>query len=138
MLDARHDHLGYSARDDEIEVGEIGRNVEREPVPSHPLLHVNPYAGNLPVARPHTCITFSPRGSDAEFLQRPDDAVFQSAQEPVQILSVLCEIEDRVPDELAGSMKRDVATPFDLEHVDPSGCESFAGRRQVFDLEGAA
>src|SRR5437870_1821446 len=46
-LDRRHLDSRNSTRNDALELGEVGRDVQREPVPRHPLLHVNPDAGDL-------------------------------------------------------------------------------------------
>src|SRR5439155_9594557 len=101
---------------------EIRGDVQREPVPGDPLLHVNPDARDLarPPSRPHTGVAWLPLGGDTQRRQGLDQRLLECAEVPVEVLPVAGQVEDGVADELAGAVERDVAAPLDLEHLEPS------------------
>ena len=56
----------------------------------------------------------------------------------MQILAVLSEVEDGISYELAGTVERDIATPFDVEEFDTLRFERLQRRREVCLLKGPA
>jgi hypothetical protein len=70
-----------TARDDTIEVGEVGREVERETVAHHRTVQLDSDRGQLFAAVPDARETWPPRlGFDAQLLQVIDDRLFQLLQ----------------------------------------------------------
>src|SRR5213083_2511500 len=117
-FNGRHLDAGYSAWHDAPELGEVGGHVQREPMPGDPLLHVDPDARDLPVPSPHAGVTRIPRGGYAEPGERVDQRLLEGAEVPVEVPLVTGQVDDRVADELAGSVERHVPAALDLEDPD--------------------
>jgi hypothetical protein len=118
VCDGRHLDARDAARHDQVEVREFGGHVQGESVPRYPLFHVNADAGDLAALRPHTRQSLIALAGNAERSDCRDERLFDRTQKPMQVLPVLAEEKDRIPNELARAMKGHVATPLDLEHVD--------------------
>jgi hypothetical protein len=56
----------------------------------------------------------------------------------VKVAFVPLEIDDRIPDQLAFAMERDIAAALDLEQLDASSAEKLRRRQKVLLLRGAA
>ena len=108
---------------------EVRRDIEREAVPRHPLLHVNPDAGDLPAACPHARESRTPLRRDIQDRERVDQRLLERAQIPVQILPVGAQVEDGIADQLARAMERHVAAALDFEHVDALSLQQVLGVR---------
>src|ERR1041385_1224739 len=108
----RHHDVGDAARDDEVEQRQIGADVEREAVHRHPLFYVDADARDLAraTAGPHSGLSGIPPGGNAERAETLDQDRFQLAEVPVEIAAPAVEVEDRIPDELAGGVQRDIAS----------------------------
>src|SRR2546423_2664600 len=129
--DRRHYDAIDAARDYEVEEGEIGGDVEREAVPRHPVARMNPNRGDLFPASPDAGIGGVALAGDPEIGQCVDQRLLDLSQIPVQILPVPLEVDDRITDQLSGSVKRHVAAALDLEKLDTFAFEKFGGRDQV-------
>src|SRR5881398_1584366 len=97
--------------------------VQRKPMPRDPLLHVDPDARDLPVPSPHAGVTRVPRGAYAESGERVDQRLLEGAEVPVEVPLVTRQVDDRVADELAGSVERHVPAALDLEDLDAIAAE---------------
>src|SRR6266581_1770061 len=115
-----HLDSGDSAGNDPLELGEVRRDVQREPMPRDPLLHVDPDAGDLPAPPPgpHAGVTRVPLGGYAEVGERVDQCLLQGAEIPVEIRLVAGQVDDGVADELSGPVEGNVTAALDLEHLD--------------------
>jgi hypothetical protein len=120
-----------------VKVREISGYVEGEAVPSDPLLHVNPDAGDLATLCPDSSVVFATFPPDPEVLQSANQALLELPQEPMKILPMLAEIEDRVSDQLPGSVKGDVSTALNLEQLDSPLLQGISWSREVFRSEAA-
>src|SRR6185295_11805351 len=116
--DRRHDHAIDAAWNDEVEPGEIGGDVEGEAVPGDPVARVNADGCDLPAARPHAGVGGVSLAGNSIVSEGVDQRLFDFPEIPVQVLTVSLEIDDRIADELAGSMESDVTTALDLEDLD--------------------
>src|SRR5690606_27710031 len=116
----RHAAISYSAGDHQVEVGEIGIHIQRQPVHGHPTAAPDPHRAELtlgadliraypdarPVLDPPCVETEIATGQHHRLLERPKVAV--------DVREDASEIEDRITDELTGPMKGDVAAPIDV------------------------
>src|SRR5882762_5584430 len=125
----RHLHALNPAGDDAIEVRQISGDVEGKPVPGNPLLHVNADARDFLAAGPHARESRVALREDAEHVERLDQRLLERTQIPMQVLLVGAEIENRITDELAGPVERDVSAALHFEHVDPGRLEHVPGLR---------
>src|SRR4029078_9594435 len=100
-----HDHAIDAARDDEIEIGEICRDVEREPVPRNPVAGVNTDGRDLLSSGPDAGESGVALTRDSVVGQRIDQRLFDLPQVPMQVLTVPFQIDDRIADELTRSVK---------------------------------
>src|SRR5256885_17168222 len=116
----RHLHTRNPARHDAPELGKICRDVQREPVPRDPLLHVNSDARDLaaPAPGPHAGVTRVPLGGYPEVGERVDQCLLQGAEIPMEIRLVAGQVDDRVAPELAGAGEGRLTAPLDFEDVD--------------------
>src|SRR2546426_7389534 len=92
-------------------------------MPGDPLLHVDPDARDLPVPSPHAGVTRVARGGYAEPGERVDQRLLEGAEVPVEVPLVTRQVDDRVADELAGSVERHVPAALDLEDLDAIAAE---------------
>src|SRR5947208_7437096 len=92
-------------------------------MPGDPLLHVDPDARDLAVPSPHAGVTRIPRGGYAEPGERVDQRLLEGAEVPVELPLVTRQLDDRVADELAGSVERHVPAALDLEDLDAIAAE---------------
>src|SRR5215213_10594535 len=113
---AGHHDISDSAGYDQIEVAEIGADVESKAMECDPLLHVNPDAGNLASARPNASESRIRSCYDAQLCQRTDQSVLEATQIPVKVLTMLPQIDNGVTHKLAGTVVGHVAAALHLEH----------------------
>src|SRR5207244_12724641 len=79
LQNRRHLHALDSAWHDAIEVCEISDDVECEPMPGHPLLHVNADARDLLAPRPHARVARIALRGAVEDAERLDECVTAGA-----------------------------------------------------------
>ena len=73
---------------------------------------------DLAPPRPHSRVSRVPFCLDARLGECYDERLLYLAQIPVQVATVSLQIEDRIADELSGTVERDVATAFDFVDLD--------------------
>src|SRR5262249_50616058 len=83
------------------------------------LLASDPDAGQPP----------DPAGPDAKIRGRADEHLLEIANVTVDVAAVGLQIDDRIAEDLAGTVVRDVAAPNGFVTMDTAGCEQ-AGRSQ--------
>src|SRR5439155_16938108 len=106
----RHPPIRDSARNDQVEIAEVGCVVERKSVTGDPsgnadtdgreFLLPNPYAGQA--GNPSSLDPVIPRHSNQHFLQIANVAM--------DVAAIGFQIDDRIPDDLTGTVIGDVAT----------------------------
>ena len=109
-----------------------------KPCQRHPLARVHADGGDLAVAHPDAGLARVARGVDAERREHANHHVLELAQVPMQVLRVPLEVDDRIADQLAGSVKGDVAAALDVEQLHAARRELLGGCEQVASLGGAA
>ena len=111
-----------AARDDVVEHGEVGIDVEREPVPGTPTRDLHADGRDLLVGHPHAGEPRLPVCLDPESGEDGDQRVFEAphvGHDVAQAVAPLGQRDDRVADELAGSVIGDVATPVGVHQLRP-------------------
>src|SRR5215203_2997855 len=132
-----HDTLN-STRYDQIEVAEIGADVESKAMECDPLLHVNPDAGNLAAARPHASQPRIRSCHDAELCQGLDQTALEATQVPVKVLAMLPQIDDGVTHKLARTMISDVTTALHFEHRYPTALQHCSANGEALGAGAAS
>ena len=107
--------VGDAARDDVVEEREIGIDVEREPVHRAPAAQLHADRRDLAVLDPHARIPVEASGAaHAEIGERVDQQLLDGAHVRDRVGHAAAALprhgEDRIADELAGAVIRDVAT----------------------------
>src|SRR2546427_12933534 len=80
---------------------------------------------NLLAADPDAAFGSLPRRVDPEVRTRSEEDLLEVRHEPFHLESVR-EPQDRIADELAGSVIRRLAAPFDLKNLEPGGEDGLA------------
>ena len=129
---AGHHDLLDPAGDDQVEQIEIGKDVEREAVEGHPLLHVDADARDLPARGPHAGAARVPVGLDAERRRAPGSAT-SSRLRRYQWRSCRCspEVENGIAYQLPRRVEGDVTPALDLEHLDAAALQLRRRQRQT-------
>src|SRR5207247_2540180 len=103
--------------DDPGEVAEVGGDVDREAVLRHEAGHAHPDGGDLGEPGPHAGLPGDAVPLDAVGRERAYERLLEVAQVPDDV-GAASEADDRVTDELAGTVVGDHAAAVRLEHLD--------------------
>src|SRR5439155_19735843 len=125
--DRSHDDAVYTAGNYEIEVREIGRDVESEAMPGDPIASVNANRRDLLLACPHSGKRGVALTGDAVIRERVDQRLLDLSQVPMQVLAVTFKIDDGVADQLTGPMKGYISAALDLEQLNAFTLEKLRG-----------
>ncbi len=112
--------IGDTARDDVLEHPEIGIDVERESVTGAAARDLHPDRGDLLVTDPDARVTRLALGRDAEVGERVDEHTFECPHvrhDVAQSVAPVGEGDDRVADQLPGTVIRDVAAAIRTHEV---------------------
>src|SRR5256886_2607803 len=133
LLYRRHGDPRNPARHDALEVGEIRRDIQREPVPRDPLLHVHADAGDLAAspAGPDAGVAGPTLGRDVELGERVDQGLLERAQVPVQVAAIAAQVQDGIADELPRAVERDVAAALHLDDGDRKSTRLNSSHSQI-------
>src|SRR5262245_22032377 len=123
--DRRDTALGNTARHDQIEVVEIGRDVQREPVARNPSGDADADRRKLVAADPDAGESFDAPGVDAVVARWTNQYLFEVADVAVDVAAIRPEIHDGIADDLPGSVVGDVAAASGLVHLDAARLERF-------------
>src|SRR3982751_1447311 len=129
-----HSTVGDAAGDDQVETGEIGRDVEGEAVAGHPAGDADANRGQLVVstgAGPHAGQSFDAAGVDAVARGGPNQHFLEVAYVAMHVAAVRLEVEDGIPDDLAGPMVGDVAAAAGLVDFDAAPSQRLVGGETV-------
>src|SRR5512138_1900550 len=129
--DRRDTALGNTTRHDQIEVVEIGSDVQREPVARNPSGDADANRRKLVATDPDAGESFDAPGVDAVVARGTNQHVFEVADVAVDVAAIRPEIDDGIPDDLAGSVVGDVAAASGLVHLDAAGRKRFGRREDV-------
>src|SRR5690606_3103975 len=119
------------------EVVEVGVDIQREAMRGDPAPGVDSHGANLAFlafwAHPDTGTVLNPPRFDAEVRQGLDYNLLQGSQVAAKVGKDALQVENRIHDELAGSMEGDVpaavycdcfgANPFECSRVNQEVCE---------------
>ena len=114
---------GHPARVDEVEVGEIDGDVERDPVVAHAALDAEPEGADLARVRavgvaPAAGVAVAPAGGDAERGAGRHEGRLERADERPDHQAARSERDDRVGDQLARAVVGDLAAALDADDLD--------------------
>ena len=112
--------IADTARDDVIEHRKVGIDVERESVPRPPPRHSHADRRDLLVADPHAGVAGRPVGRDPEVGTNRDEHGFELADvgdDVALACAPLLEGDDRVADELTGTVVCHVAAAISLDEL---------------------
>jgi hypothetical protein len=121
-----HRTVGNAAGDDVVaQVRHVGRDVEGEAVHRAPVLQPHADGGDLPRVRPvdvdpHARVLPQPAGGQPECGDGVDHELFDVA-DVLGGTETVAHVHDRIADELAGAVVRDVAAPPDPDEVRADG-----------------
>src|SRR5207302_10843740 len=118
MRDRSHACAVQPARRDEPEMIEIRAHVERETVRGHPSRDADADCGDLVVANPDAALAVGAFGGDAEFGDGADQHLFKLGDVLPHVTIAFAEVNDRIADELAGTVIGDIAAARRLEKTD--------------------
>src|SRR5215469_4789468 len=104
LAHGRHAAAVDPARDDRIEVAEIGRYVQREAVPGSPAADADADRSDLARADPYASHRIAARRFDTELGERVDHRSFQIAQILGHVAVAAFEFEYRIADQLSGTV----------------------------------
>src|SRR5262249_16115766 len=123
--------VGGPAGDDELELVEVGVRIEAEPgARSHaPAPHSN--GPGLFAADPHAGETGDALRGHAVLCDGANQHLFQIAHITVHVAAIRLEVDDRVADELPGTVICDIAASTGLVHVDASSRQRLRSREDV-------
>jgi hypothetical protein len=135
--------IGDAAGNDEVEVAEVGGDVEGETVGGDPAADVDAdgseflfgdIAGRL---HPDAGFAGDAIGGEAEIGGGADHGLFEGADVPVNVAADGIDIEDGVADDLAGAMIGDVSSAVGFTELHIFLAEDIFGGEEIF-LAGAA
>src|SRR5688572_21142534 len=104
-----HAAIGDPARHDQVETGEVGGDVEGEAVARHPARDADADGGELHVAYPGAAEAFHASGCDPEVRGGANQHFLEIADVAVDVLAIRLEVDDRIADQLPGTVEGDVA-----------------------------
>ena len=130
LLERGHALVGDAAGNDQVEVIQVVLTFSAKP------WLVTHRAMRTPIAASFSSPTHAPvspgnrAACDAERRRRPDQHLLEVANVAVDVAAIGLQVEDRIADELAGAVIRDVAAAAGLEDLDPFALPaSLASRR---------
>ena len=135
--------VGDATGNDEVEVAEVGGDVEGEAVGSYPAADVDADGGEFflwDIARrmnPDAGFAWDAIRGDAEIAGGADHGLFERADVPVDVAADGIEIEDGVADDLAGAVVGDIAAAVGFAELDIFLTEDILGGYKIF-LAGVA
>ena len=94
--------------------------------------------GDLVVADPDAALSLGALSGDAVFANGPDQHLFEFRHVLAHVAIAFAEVDDRIADELAGTVIGDVTPARGLEETDALGIELGRGRDEVADVAAAA
>src|SRR5690606_35567103 len=110
-----------ATRDDLVERAQVRVAVDLEAVHGHPALDPDADRGDLALGtivgrgQPHAAAPLHPAGGHAQLVAHRDQGLFQPAHE-VHHVDRVAQLDDRIPDQLAGAVPGDLAAAVDIHH----------------------
>ena len=130
-LNRRHPFVYDAARNEEVEMLELGIDVEGKAVARDPPRDSHPDSRQFVVADPHAGEPRQPVRRNPEGSYGLDQHRFQVANVAMDVTSIGPKIEDRVPDQLAGPVIGDVASPARFNYLNALSFERVRRRDDV-------
>ena len=114
-----HPFVGDAAGDDQVELREVGVHVEREAVARHPARDAHADRRELGVLPTQMPVSPAMRpASMPNARDGPDQHLLEVAHVTVHVAAIRLQIDDRIADELTGTVVGDVAAAAGLEQAD--------------------
>src|SRR6266849_5869431 len=135
--------IGDAAGNDEVEVAEVGGNVEGEAVGGDPAADMDTDGGKFFFGDiggrldPDAGFAGDAIGGDGEIGGGADHGLFERTDVPVDVAANAVEIEDRIADDLAGAVIGDVAAAVGFAKFDTFLTKDVFGSEKIF-LAGVA
>src|SRR6202158_5573748 len=127
------------ARDDALEVIEVGSQVQREAVADDRTVQLDPDGGHLLAIRPDAREAGTSRlGSDAELTHIVDHRLLELLQVLRNRDPKMREVEDRVADQLAGTVGSRLSATVGPDHLDPAPAAFRLVPKQMVRARGLA
>ena len=127
-----------AARNNVLEIAQVGGDVQRETVRSNPSADMHPDGADLAFTHPDARQLWNAAGLDAEIRQRIDHGLLDGAHIGAHVALPLAQIQDGIADDLPRSVISDVAAAVGgMEGDAGAGQYVFAGQ-QVFQMAVAA
>lgn len=104
-----HAATGQTTGHNQVEVIQVGRDIEREPVHGYPPGYPDPDCTYLEVADPHARRSFVTTCLNAEVGERLDDTGFEQSHIPSQPQSKCIEVQNGIGDQLPRTVVCNVA-----------------------------
>jgi hypothetical protein len=127
--------IGDAAGNDEVEIAEIGCNVIGKAVRGNPSADVNADGREFFFGGrgwdPDACFSGDAIGGDSEIGRGADHGFFESAHVPANVSLNLVEIEDRIADDLAGTMIGDISAAVCCVELDILLTEDLFGSEEM-------
>ena len=130
-LQARDAAAADAAGHDQVEGGEVGRDVEGEAVRGDPARDAHADGADLLVPEPGAGEAGHAARREAVVRAGADHHFLEVAHVAVHVAPVGGEIEDRVADHLAGAVVGDVAAAAGLEHLEAALAQRLGGEEHV-------
>jgi len=136
--------VGDAAGNDEVEIAEVGGDVESETVGRNPATDVDADGGEFffaDVARrlnPDAGLAGNAKGGDAEISGGANHDFFKRADVPVNVAADDIEIENGIADDLTGAVIGDVAAAIGFAKLDIFLPQNIFGGEEIFLASVAA
>lgn len=117
-VERRDTSVRNAARNDQIEVLQIGRDVEREPVARHPSRDPDADRRQLLASDPDAGQAVDTAGVDAVVGSGANQDLLDVADVSVDVLSIGFQIDNRITDDLSRAVVGDVAAATGFVHLD--------------------
>src|SRR5690606_20309104 len=105
-----------------VKIAQIRLDIQSKPMQRHPSAQVHPDGTNLllrrgaaPDVHPYPCVLFLPIALNSKSKQSPKDDFLQRSHVLMNIRKNQVQVQDRVSDQLAGSVESNVSSPVDLK-----------------------
>lgn len=106
--------------EDQVEVAEIGRQVQGKPMTRDPAGNAHANRRQLLRADPCACQSVDSSSHDAAVARDADQHLFEVAHIPVHVATIRFEIQNRIPDDLSRTVVRDITAAPRLVDFDTS------------------
>src|SRR5690242_8018884 len=127
----RDDRLRKAARNDVLEVAQIGRMIQSKAVRRDPAADVNADGGDLFPVHPYAGAALQPPGIDFELRERIGDDGLDRPHIRDYVALPFSQIEDGIADNLAGAVISNIAAAIRGMECDSGAAQNFFARKEI-------